>query len=180
VGNRWITGRKQVGGVRNPSGLTPLRPWPPLEGPVLGLGNPRNYVTSRHSLIPLGLTARNSAKNCVKLRHITSQPYPPWTYGEWACGSSFAKLVLHASCRQQTEGAPATLPGPVLGLGNPRNGVTWRHSLVPLGLTTRKSAKNGVTWRHWRHGLMPLGFTSRRSAHARHTDRISGARRDSL
>jgi hypothetical protein len=43
---------------------------------------------------------------------------------------------------------------------DPRNCVTLRHGLIPLGLTSRDSAKNCVILRTLRHSLIPLGLTA--------------------
>jgi hypothetical protein len=48
---------------------------------------------------------------------------------------------------------------------DPRNCVTLRHSLVPLGLTSRNSGRNCVTLRH---SLMAQGLTSRNRFRSRH------------
>ena len=96
--------------------------------------NPRNYVTSRHSLMPLGLTARNSGQNQ---------------------GSSQRGGIRRGA--SLTLGSPRQTPVGRLPPGEAPKSRRFAPSSVKFG--GRRLGRSPES-RHARHSLMPLEVTS--------------------
>src|SRR5262249_32129741 len=140
----------------------------------------------RHSLMPLGLTARNPGKNGVTWRHMASQPCAAWTYGrqrlliaprfflsaitpvqDGAVTARFSRSVrvtrpvrvrLHCPLGPATGGArPGAAARPGWGIAGRRRGGLRRRRRRPEGSTGRGPTGFGAAFPPGReHGAARL------------------------